>query len=144
MPAAAFRAAAAAVPGLDSWRGALRLAMGLFALAMCNTQIHAPGPSVSVGAYRWINAGILVSWPRAASEEETSSEMARSVINTFTERKFGPNVMSAISPPVCVGQTSTLHCISSSLSSYHMCMTCGSPQLPVYACADFALGCPAL
>jgi hypothetical protein len=63
LPAAAFRAAAAAVPGLDSWRGALRLAMGLFALSMCNTQIHGPGNSVSIGAYRWINAGVLVSRP---------------------------------------------------------------------------------
>ena len=60
VPSAAFRAAAAAVPGLNSWRGALRLAMGLFALSMLNTQIHGPGNSVSVGAYRWVNAGFLV------------------------------------------------------------------------------------
>ncbi len=60
VPSAACRAAAAAFPGLNSWRGALRLSMGLFALSMLNTQIHGPGNSVSSGAYRWVNAGFLV------------------------------------------------------------------------------------
>ncbi len=60
VPLAAFQAAAAAFPGLNSWRGALRLSMGLFALSMLNTQVHGPGNSVSYGAYRWVNAGFLV------------------------------------------------------------------------------------
>ena len=73
VPSAAFLAAAAAFPGLNSWRGALRLAMGLFALSMLNTQIHGPGNSISYGAYRWVNAGFLVRPAASWSDEAVST-----------------------------------------------------------------------